>query len=85
MDLTTIERRIAEILIQELRLENASADSFDVDLNLVEELGLDSMDFITVVLVVQNEFKIKIDEEEYPNLKTVRLIAQHIRQLQEAA
>jgi len=80
-----MERRIAEILIQELKLENVTPDTFDVSTDLVKDLGIDSMDLTTVVLVLQGEYKVKIDEDSYPSLTSVRAIADHIRQLQSTA
>ncbi|HEX7499606.1 MAG TPA: phosphopantetheine-binding protein [Polyangia bacterium] len=77
-----MERRIVELLIQELKLENVTPDTFDVTTDLVKELGIDSMDFTTVVLVLQGEYKVKFDEDTYPSLTTVRAIAEQIRQLQ---
>ncbi len=82
---SAMERRIAEILVDELKLENVTADTFDVNIDLVEELGIDSMDITTVVLVLQDEYKVKIDEDSYPKLKTVRSIAEHIRSLKPSA
>ena len=35
-----------------------------------------------VVLVLQGEYKVKFDEDNYPSLTTVRAIAEQIRQLQ---
>jgi acyl carrier protein len=43
------------------------------------------MDLTTVVLVLQGEYKVKFDEDTYPQLTTVRAIAEQIRQLQSAA
>jgi acyl carrier protein len=82
---SAMERRIAEILVDELKLENVTADTFDVNIDLVEELGIDSMDITTVVLVLQDEYKVKIDEDSYPKLKTVRSIAEHIRSIKPSA
>lgn len=80
-----MERRIAEILIQELKLENITPDTFDVTTDLVKELGIDSMDLTTFVLVLQGEYNVKFDEDSYPSLTTVRIIAEHVRQLQGSA
>jgi acyl carrier protein len=77
-----MERRVAELLIHELQLENVTPDTFDVTADLVKELGIDSMDLTTVVLVLQGEYKVKFDEDSYPSLTTVRAIAEQIRQLQ---
>jgi acyl carrier protein len=72
--------RVAEILIDELKLEDVTPETFNPDLDLVDELGIDSMDLTTVVLVLQDEYGITIDEEDYPKLSNVRLIAQYIEE-----
>ncbi len=75
-----IEKRIAQILIDELKLEDATAAEFDPQLDLVDELGIDSMDLTAVVLVLQDEFEISIDEDDYPKLKNVALIAAYVQE-----
>jgi len=71
--------RVAEIMIQELKLEDVTAATFDPDLDLVDELGIDSMELATVALLLQDEYGISIDEDDYPRLSTIRLIAEYIR------
>lgn len=73
-----IIRRVAEILIAELKIEDITPETFDPDMDLVDELGIDSMDLATVALVLQDEYGIAIDEDDYTSLKTVRLIADYI-------
>ncbi len=72
---------VAKILIDELRLEDVTPETFDPDINLVDEVGIDSMDLATVALVLQDEYGITIDEEDYPKLQSIRLIAEYIQQL----
>jgi len=72
--------RIAEIIIFELKLEDITPETFDPDLDLVDELGVDSMDLATVVLVLQDEYGMTIDEDDYPKLGSIRKIADYIRQ-----
>jgi acyl carrier protein len=79
-DIKGIIQRVAEIIIEELKLEDVTADSFNPDLDLIDELGIDSMDLATIALVLQDEYKITIDEDDYPKLKTVRLIASYIEE-----
>lgn len=76
--------RIAEIIIFELKLEDITPESFNPDLDLIDELGVDSMDLATVVLVLQDEYGITIDEDDYPKLSSIRLIAEYIKQKQSA-
>lgn len=70
--------RIAEIIIDELKLEDITPETFDADLDLVDEVGIDSMDLATVVLVLRDEYGVRIDEDDYPRLTTVRIIAGYI-------
>ena len=72
--------RVAEIIIDELKLEDITADTFNPEMDLVDELGIDSMDLATIALVLQDEYKITIDEDDYPKLKTVRLICEYIEE-----
>ena len=78
MDQGALIRRIAEIIITELRLEEVTVDTFDPELDLVDELGIDSMDLATIALVLQDEYNVTIDEDDYPKLRNIRLIAEYI-------
>jgi len=71
--------RVAEIMIAELKLEDVTPSTFDPDLDLVDELGIDSMELATVALLLQDEYSITIDEDDYPKLSNIRLIAEYIR------
>lgn len=75
-----IIRHVAEIIIDELKLEEITPDTFNPDMDLVDELGIDSMDLATIALVLQDEYKIVIDEDDYPRLKTVRMICEYIEE-----
>jgi acyl carrier protein len=77
-DTTQTITRIAEIIINELKLEDVTPETFDSDLDLVDEVGIDSMDLATIALVIRDEFGIRIDEDDYPKLTTVRIIAEYI-------
>ncbi len=70
--------RITEIIIDELKLEDVTPETFDADLDLVNEVGVDSMDLATIALVLRDEYGIRIDEDDYPRLTTVHIIAQYI-------
>lgn len=71
--------RIAGIIIEELKLEEITPERFDPDMDLVDELGVDSMDLATVALVLQDEYGVFIDEDDYPKLKSIRLIAEYLQ------
>lgn len=70
--------RVAQVMIEELKLEDVTPETFDPEVDLVEEVGIDSMDLATVALVLQDQYGIRIDEDDYPKLTTVRRIAEYI-------
>ena len=79
LNLNEVILKVAEIIISELKLEDVTPETFNPDLDLVDELGIDSMDLTTVVLVLQDEFHVTIEEDDYPKLNTIRAIAEHLQ------
>ncbi|RPJ79943.1 MAG: phosphopantetheine-binding protein [Deltaproteobacteria bacterium] len=71
--------RVAHVMIEELKLEDVTPGTFDPDIDLVDEIGIDSMDLATVALVLQDEYGMRFDEDDYPKLTTIRLIAEYIQ------
>jgi acyl carrier protein len=74
-----IINRVAQVMIEELKLEDVTPGTFDPDIDLVDEIGIDSMDLATVALVLQDEYGMRFDEDDYPKLTTIRLIAEYIK------
>lgn len=72
--------RVAEVMINELKLEDVTPETFDPEIDLIDEVGIDSMDLATVALVLQDEHGIRIDEDDYPKLTTIRLIAEYVKE-----
>ena len=79
LNIADIELHVAEIIINELKIEDVTPQTFDVNLDLVDELGIDSMDLATVALVLQDEYDVEIDETDYPRLTTIHLIAEYLK------
>jgi len=77
-ELDKMMHRVAEIMINELKLEDVTPETFDPDIDLVDEVGIDSMDLATVALVLRDEYAVRIDEDDYPKLTTVRLISEYL-------
>ena len=73
-----MKNRIAEIIINELKLKDVTAETFDPNLDLIEDLGIDSMELTTIVVVLQDEFGIKIDEDDFGQLTTLAKITEYI-------
>ena len=77
-DLKDITVHIAKIMIDELKLEDVTPETFDPEIDLVDEVGIDSMDLATVALVLQDEYGIRIDEDDYIKLTTIKRIAEYV-------
>lgn len=73
-----MKKRVAEIIINELKLKDVTAETFDENLDLIEDLGIDSMELTTIVVVLQDEFAIRIDEDDFSQLTTVAKITSYI-------
>ncbi len=79
-DLKDITVHIAKIMIDELKLEDVTPETFDPEIDLVDEVGIDSMDLATVALVLQDEYGIRIDEDDYTKLTTINRIAEYVNE-----
>ncbi len=69
---------VAEIMINELKLEDVTPETFDPEIDLVDEVGIDSMDLATVALVLRDQYAIRIDEDDYPKLTNILKISEYI-------
>ena len=69
---------IAMIMIDELKLEDVTPETFDSYIDLIDGVGIDSVDLATAALVLQDKYGMKIDEDDYPKLTTTRLIAEYV-------
>lgn len=78
IDVDKIILHVAQIMIDELKLEDVTPETFDPEIDLIDEVGIDSMDLATVALVLRDEYGIRIDEDDYPKLTTIRLISEYI-------
>lgn len=79
-EISKLTLRIAEIMIDELKLEDVTPETFDPEIDLIDEVGIDSMDLATIALVLRDEYGIVIDEDDYPKLNTIRRIAAYIQE-----
>jgi len=79
-EISKLTLRIAEIMIDELKLEDVTPETFDPEIDLIDEVGIDSMDLATIALVLRDEYGIVIDEDDYPKLNTIRRIAEYIQE-----
>lgn len=74
-----IFEKIQEVLSQQFEV---SADSINVDTNLVDDLGADSLDVVELIMSVEDEFGLSISDEDAANLTTVGKIVEFIEKQQ---
>ena len=60
--------RIKKIIVEQL---SVSEDSITEDSRFIEDLGADSLDFVELVMAIEEEFDIEINENEVDKLSTV--------------
>jgi acyl carrier protein len=75
-----MKQRIAEIIINELKLKDVTPSTFAPDLDLIEDLGIDSMELTTIVVVLQDEFGVRIDEDDFGALTTLNKITAYLEE-----
>ena len=68
MNRTEIEEKVRNFLIEELEIE---PDNIFPDAKLREDMGIDSLDFVDIVVIVEKNFGFKIKPQEMTNVKTL--------------
>jgi acyl carrier protein len=82
MDTLKLKLKLKELLIKELNLEDITPDTFADDLPLFGEgLGLDSLDAVELVVIIQKEFGIDIPDikEGQKAFASVQSLAEYIQ------
>ncbi len=69
MNKDVIIDKINDFLIDEFEVEE---DDISPDANLKETLGLDSLDFVDLVVAVESNFGVKLVGEDFVNILTLQ-------------
>ncbi|MXN89995.1 acyl carrier protein [Flavobacterium sp. Sd200] len=67
MDKAEIIEKINHFLIDEFEVD---ADAIEPDANLKDTLGLDSLDYVDLVVSVESNFKVKLGEADFVGIAT---------------
>ena len=72
---TVIEEKVREFLIEDLEVEESAIRP---DALLKDDLGIDSLDFVDIVVIVERKFGFKIKPEEMAGVTTLTQFCDYI-------
>lgn len=64
----SVEERVKKIVVDELGVEESRVNK---EVNIVDDLGADSLDMVGLVIALEQEFDLEIPEEEIEKICTV--------------
>mgnify|MGYP002523557019 FL=1 len=75
MERKEIEEKVREILIEDLEIDE---EKIAPEALLKEDMGIDSLDFVDIPVIVKREFGFKIKSEEMVGVKTFSQFCDYI-------
>lgn len=75
MTRTEIEEKVKAFLVEDIEIDE---DKITPDARLKDDLGIDSLDFVDIVVVVEKKFGFKIKQEEMVGVDTVGKFCDYI-------
>ena len=75
MDRKEIEEKVRDFLIEDIEVDE---DKIFPDAKLKDDLGIDSLDFVDIVVLVNNRFGFKIRQEEMVGVDTFSKFCDYI-------
>ena len=67
MDIKEIQEKVNTFLVEELEIDE---EKIQDDARLKEDLGIDSLEVVDVIVLVDQEFGFKMRPEQFKDLKT---------------
>ena len=64
-----ILEKVRELIADKLGVDK---DEVTEEASLIDDLGADSLDLVDLVMVFEEEFDVKIEDDELENIKTVK-------------
>ena len=75
MDINEIQEKVNAFLVDELEIDESRIED---DARLKEDLGIDSLEVVVVIVLVDQEFGFKMRPEDFKELKTYGEFCQFI-------
>jgi len=63
-----IIEKVNEFLIDEFEIEESA---LQLDAHLIDDLGIESLDFVDIVVIIEKEFGFKVKREEITKVRTL--------------
>lgn len=76
MERKEIEEKVRNFLVEDLEIEE---DKIAPEARLKDDLGIDSLDFVDIVVIVEKNFGFKIKPEEMQGVTTLKLFCDYIQ------
>ena len=77
MTIDQIQAKVKDFLVEELEIEE---EKIYGDARLKEDMGIDSLEVVDVVVLVEEQFGYKMKPEDFKELKTLDQFCQFIQQ-----
>ncbi|MBB6062968.1 MULTISPECIES: acyl carrier protein [Thermosipho] len=68
MERAELFRQVSKILAEKL---NIPIEDIDESSNIIDDLGADSLDVVDLVMILEDEYGIRIEDDELENISTV--------------
>jgi len=75
MDRANIEKIVNEFLIDEFEIEE---DLIKGESHLIKDLEIESLDFVDIVVVIEKEFKFKVQRDDMSEIRTLNDLYEYI-------
>ena len=75
MNRTEIEEKVRDFLVEDLEIDE---EKIYPQAKLKEDMGIDSLDLVDIVVIVEKNFGFKIKAEEMANVKTMSQFCDYI-------
>ncbi len=67
--------KVKTLLAKQLEIK---AEDITDDMNIIEDLGADSLQIVEMLMTIEEKFNIVVPDEDVPELKTVKSVAAYI-------
>ena len=69
MNKEEIIEKVNEFLIDEFEIEESALEP---DAHLINDLGIESLDFVDIVVIIEEEFGFKVKREDITGVRTLK-------------